>query len=106
MSANILATVYNKTLIAKAQNTTTDKIVLPKNYDEFIELAKKINALNDASTAGDPYYAVTGSRRDGEHFHGVHDLSRLCQSERRDGNPFGGFEREPHQYATLHGCGA
>lgn len=59
MSANILATVYNKTLIAKAQNTTTDKIVLPKNYDEFIELAKKINALNDASTAGDPYYAVT-----------------------------------------------
>ncbi len=59
MSANILATVYNKTLIAKAQNTTTDKIVLPKNYEELVDLCAKIEALNDESTKSDPYYGIT-----------------------------------------------
>lgn len=59
MSANVLATVYNKTLIAKAQNTTTDKITLPTNYEEFVTLAQQIVALNDDSTKNDPYYAIT-----------------------------------------------
>lgn len=59
MSANILATAYNKTLIAEAQNTTTDKIVLPTNYEEFVSLSEKIVALNDESTKSDPYYALT-----------------------------------------------
>lgn len=59
MSANILATAYNKTLIAKAQNTTTDKIVLPTNYEEFVALSEKIVALNDDTTKNDPYYALT-----------------------------------------------
>lgn len=59
MSANTLATVYNKTLIARAQNTTTDKIVLPKNYEEFKTLAAQIEALNSDETKNDPYYALT-----------------------------------------------
>ncbi len=59
MSANTLATVYNKTLIAQAQGTTTDKITLPKNYSEFKELAEKIVALNNEDTKNDPYYALT-----------------------------------------------
>lgn len=59
MSANVLATVYNKTLIAKAQNTTTDNIVLPTNYEEYAELCKKIYELNDETTKNDPYYGLT-----------------------------------------------
>jgi ABC-type glycerol-3-phosphate transport system substrate-binding protein len=59
MSANTLATVYNKTLIARAQNTTTDQIRLPKNYEEFKVLAEQIQALNDDSNKNDPYYALT-----------------------------------------------
>lgn len=58
MSANVLATVYNKTILAKAQNTTTDKIVLPKNYEEFKALAQKIVAL-PADKPNEPYYAIT-----------------------------------------------
>lgn len=59
MSANTLATVYNKTLIARAQNTTTDNITLPKNYEELTALAKQIEALNNEETKNDPYYALT-----------------------------------------------
>lgn len=59
MSANTLATVYNKTLIAQAQGTTTDKITLPKNYAEFKTLAQQIEALNNEDTKNDPYYALT-----------------------------------------------
>ena len=50
MSANVLATVYNKTLIARAQNTTTDNITLPENYDELLQLCADICALNGADT--------------------------------------------------------
>ncbi len=42
MSANILVTVYNKTIIANAQGVTADNITLPANYDEFIALAELI----------------------------------------------------------------
>ncbi len=59
MSANVLVTAYNKTLIAQAQGTTADSIVLPKDYDEFVTLAQQIVALNDDTTASDPYYALT-----------------------------------------------
>lgn len=59
MSANTLATAYNKTLIARAQNTTVENIVLPKNYAEFTALAKQIEALNNDDTKNDPYYALT-----------------------------------------------
>ncbi|MDE6505332.1 MAG: extracellular solute-binding protein [Clostridia bacterium] len=59
MSANVLATVYNKTLIARAQNTTTDNIRLPQNYDEFVTLCGQITALNDETTQNDPYYGLT-----------------------------------------------
>ncbi len=59
MSANVLVTVYNKTLIARAQNTTADSVTLPKNFDELLELCSQIYALNDASTASDPYYGIT-----------------------------------------------
>lgn len=59
MSANVLATVYNKTLIARAQNTTVDNITLPTNYQELLELCEDIYALNDSTTANDPYYGIT-----------------------------------------------
>ncbi len=59
MSANVLVTAYNKTLIAQAQGTTTDNIVLPTDYEEFLTLAQQIVALNDASTQSNPYYALT-----------------------------------------------
>ena len=59
MSANVLVTVYNKTLIAEAQGTTTENITLPKNYEEFLTLAQQIVALNDSTTTNDPYYALT-----------------------------------------------
>lgn len=59
MSANVLVTAYNKTLIARAQNTTTDKIKLPENYEELKELCAQICALNDESTKNDPYYGIT-----------------------------------------------
>ncbi len=55
MSANVLATAYNKTLIARAQNTTTDNIRLPENYEEFEALCAQITALNDSTTQNDPY---------------------------------------------------
>lgn len=58
MSANVLATAYNKTLIAQAQNTTTDKITLPSNYEEFVTLAEQIQALNTADVS-ESYYAIT-----------------------------------------------
>lgn len=59
MSANVLATVYNKTLIAQAQKTTTANIQLPTNFNEFVTLCEQIVALNDDSTASDPYYGLT-----------------------------------------------
>ena len=59
MSANVLATVYNKTLIARAQNTTPDNIRLPQNFDELVTLCEQITNLNDASTKNDPYYGLT-----------------------------------------------
>lgn len=57
MSANVLATVYNKTLIAKAQNTTTDKITLPSDFEEFAELCAKISALT--TDTNNPIYGLT-----------------------------------------------
>ena len=57
MSANVLATVYNKTLIARAQNTTTDKITLPANYEEFVDLCAKISALT--TDTNNPIYGLT-----------------------------------------------
>ena len=61
MSANILATVYNKTLIAKAQGVDVEDITLPTNYEEFVVLANQIAALNNLPDAdkSDPYYAIT-----------------------------------------------
>ncbi len=53
MSCNVLVTVYNKTLIAEAQGTTTDNIVLPTNLDDFVVLAEQIKAL------GNDKYAIT-----------------------------------------------
>ena len=59
MSANVLATVYNKTLIAEAQGTTVDNIKLPTDYDELLALCEDIYALNDETTTNDPYYGIT-----------------------------------------------
>lgn len=61
MSSNILVTAYNKTLIARAQNTTADAIRLPKNYEEMLTLSQQIVALNSQPGAdkNDPYYALT-----------------------------------------------
>lgn len=47
MSANVLVTMYNKTLIARAQNTATDNIALPTDYASLVELCEQIAALND-----------------------------------------------------------
>ncbi len=59
MSANVLVTVYNKTLIAEAQNTTADSITLPETYDELLALCADICDLNDSTTTNDPYYGIT-----------------------------------------------
>lgn len=59
MSANVLVTAYNKTLVAEAQGVTTDNITLPTDYDSFVALAEKISALNAGGDKNNPKYALT-----------------------------------------------
>lgn len=61
MSANVLVTAYNKTLIARAQNTAADSITLPKNFEEYTALCAQISALNGSAGAAqtDPLYGLT-----------------------------------------------
>ena len=61
MSANILASVYNKALLSKVLGREFTEADLPSNWDEFLALGAKIDAYNKANnlTGNDKLYLTT-----------------------------------------------
>lgn len=61
MSANILGRVYNKALLSKVLGREFTEADIPSNWDEFLELGKKIADYNTANnlTGNDKLYLTT-----------------------------------------------